>query len=258
MPISRARRVRSRCSHFSTSAAWGRSLSYAPSADAVRLTAQPCKLVGLLGTTCLRKSHRGWRGGVALEPAEFLKEPFGVDEQGAGGRPFGTVTHPVRQLLVLLAALRHMVVQGLALRYFATKDDLVLAFLQCREQHWTLGFVEAEAKGRDGTPEGQLLAIFDAFDEWFHGADFDTCTFITVLLEMRARHPLGRASIQHLANIRAVVQEMAKGAGLRDARAFARSWHILMNGSIIAAAEGDLDAARRAQEMGRGLISRHG
>jgi hypothetical protein len=37
--------------------------------------------------------------------------------------------------------------------------------------------------------------------------------------------------------------------------AFARSWHILMKGSIISAAEGDLDAAKRAQALARLLIA---
>jgi hypothetical protein len=46
-------------------------------------------------------------------------------------------------------------------------------------------------------------------------------------------------------------------AGLCDTEALARSWHILMKGSIVSAAEGDLDAARRAQAMARDLLERH-
>jgi len=142
-------------------------------------------------------------------------------------------------------------------RHFPSKDDLVLAFLQRREQCWTLGFVEAEARRRGGTPEERLLAIFDVFDEWFHRDDYDACAFINVLLEMRPAHPLGRASIQYLENIRGIVGRMADEAGLRDTGEFARSWHILMKGSIISAAEGDSDAARRAQAMARSLIDQY-
>ena len=50
---------------------------------------------------------------------------------------------------------------------------------------------------------------------------------------------------------------MATEAGLRDPAEFARSWHILMKGSIIAAAEGDTEAAQRAKAMGRLLIEQH-
>jgi AcrR family transcriptional regulator len=142
-------------------------------------------------------------------------------------------------------------------RHFASKDDLVVAFLQEREQRWTFDWVAAEARARGGTPEEQLLAIFDLFDEWFHREDFEGCSFVNVLLEMSAEHPAGRASVRHLENIRGVVSELATEAGLRDPVEFARSWHILMKGSIVQAAEGDVDAARRAQALARLLIEQH-
>src|SRR5215212_8438433 len=125
-------------------------------------------------------------------------------------------------------------------RHFPCKDDLVLAFLERREERWTRGLVEAEARKRGATPEEQLLAVFDVFDEWFRGQDFDTCAFINVL-----------------SNIRSIVRELADEAGLHDTEALARSWHILMKGSIISAAEGDLDAAQRAKAMARDLLERH-
>jgi len=142
-------------------------------------------------------------------------------------------------------------------RHFASKDELVLAFLQEREQRWTFDWVAAEARRRGATPEGRLLAIFDLFDEWFRREDFEGCSFINVLLEMTAEHPAGRASVRHLETIRMVVTELAAEAGLREPSEFARSWHILMKGSIVQAAEGDVDAARRAQALGRSLIIHH-
>jgi AcrR family transcriptional regulator len=143
-------------------------------------------------------------------------------------------------------------------KHFPSKDALVLAFLEQREQIWTYGWVEAEAKRRGATPEAQLLAIFDLFDEWFHRTDFEGCSFINVLLEFGdLEHPVGRASAGYLENIRSVVRTLALEAGLRDPDAFALSWHILMKGSIVQAAEGDQDAARRAQALARLLIEQH-
>ena len=140
-------------------------------------------------------------------------------------------------------------------RHFRSKDELVLAFLEQREQLWTREWVEKEARSRADTPEEQLLAIFDAFDEWFHQADFEGCSFINVMLEWAdPDHPIGRASCLHLANIRSFLATLATEAGLREPETFAHSWHILMKGSIVAAAEGDVDAARRAKSMGRALI----
>ena len=142
-------------------------------------------------------------------------------------------------------------------RHFASKDDLVLAFLERREQLWTFEMVEAEARRRGSTAEEQLLAIFDVFDDWFHRDDFEACSFINVLLEMGAQHPLGEASIDHLGNIRSILRRLAEEAALRDPAAFAHSWHILMKGSIVAAAEGDRRAAQRAKAMARGLIEEY-
>jgi AcrR family transcriptional regulator len=142
-------------------------------------------------------------------------------------------------------------------RHFPSKDELVLAFLERREQRWTLDWVEAEARRGGSTPEEQLLAIFDVFDGWFRRDDFEACSFINVMLEMGPEHPAGRASIHHLENIRSIVRGLAEEAGLRDPDSFARSWHILMKGSIVSAAEGDTEAAQRAKLMARRLIDEH-
>jgi AcrR family transcriptional regulator len=141
--------------------------------------------------------------------------------------------------------------------HFASKNDLVLAFLDLREQRWTLDWIEGEARHRAATPEGQLLSIFDLFDEWFHREDFEADSFVNVLLELGASHPAGRASIEHLGNVRAIVTKLAEEAGLRATESFTRSWHILMKGSIVCAAAGDAEAAKRAQAMAKLLIEQH-
>ena len=142
-------------------------------------------------------------------------------------------------------------------RHFPSKNDLVIAFLERREERWTRELVEAGARSRGSTPEEQLLAIFDVFDEWFRRQDFEACSFVSVLLEMGPDHPAGKASMRHLENIRSIVRGLAEEAGLRDPASFAHSWHILMKGSIVAAAEGDVEAAHRAQSMARRLIDEH-
>ena len=140
---------------------------------------------------------------------------------------------------------------------FATKDDVVLAFLHRREHRWTLGFVEAEARNRGATARERLLAIFDVFDEWFQRDDFEGCSFINVLVEVGdLDDPVGRASADHLQTIRSVVRTMAEEAGVEDPEGFAHSWHILMKGSIVAAGEGDREAAKRAKVMAESLLDR--
>lgn len=142
-------------------------------------------------------------------------------------------------------------------RHFPSKDALVLAFLKRRDELWMMGSVVPEARSRAENPEDQLLAIFDVYHQWFQDEDFEACSFVKVLLEMGAAHPLGKASIEYLGRIRQQVRILADEAGLEDSEAFALSWHILMKGSIIAAAEGDKQAARRARRMAAGLIAEH-
>jgi AcrR family transcriptional regulator len=144
-------------------------------------------------------------------------------------------------------------------RHFPSKNDLVLAFLQRREQLWTHEWLEAEVKRRATSPAKQLLAIFDVFDEWFQRDDFEGCSFINVLLELYdARNPVRQASAVHLANIRLFLSGLAVRAGVPNPDDFARKWHILMKGSIVSAGEGDRLAARRARQVGKILLESYG
>jgi len=144
-------------------------------------------------------------------------------------------------------------------RNFASKNDLALAFLMLREERWTEGWVQAEVLRRADTPAAQLLTIFEIFTEWFAREDFEGCAFITSLLEFDDRaDPVRQACVTHLANIRAFLRELATAAGVADPERFAAQWHILMKGSIVAAHEGDADAALKARELGLLLLAREG
>jgi AcrR family transcriptional regulator len=135
-------------------------------------------------------------------------------------------------------------------RHFPSKDALVLAFLERREERWTKDWLEREVTSRADDPGGRLLAIFDVFDQWFQRDDFEGCSFVNVLLEISdPAHDLHTASAGYLAHIRAFVEGLAAEAGIADPGAFAHKWHILMKGSIVAAGEGDRMAARRAREV---------
>jgi AcrR family transcriptional regulator len=144
-------------------------------------------------------------------------------------------------------------------RNFPSKDDLILAFLNRRDELWTRAWLQAEAERRGATPAERLLAIFDTFEGWFAREDFEGCSFINVMLEVvEPDSPVRQATVVHLESIRAFVRGLAGEAGIEDADAFARQWHILMKGSIVSAAEGDLQAASRAKELGVLLLEHHG
>jgi AcrR family transcriptional regulator len=144
-------------------------------------------------------------------------------------------------------------------RNFPSKDDLILDFLRRREQLWTIQWLKYESRHRGKRPQDQLLAIFDLFSEWFARSDFEGCSFLTTMMETNDRtSPVFQASVEYLAHIREYLGELAEAAGVSDPAHFARQWHVLMKGSIMAAHEGDRDAARAAKELGVLLLRSHG
>lgn len=142
--------------------------------------------------------------------------------------------------------------------HFASKDVLVLAFLERCHQDLTVEQIIAECRKRSDDPTAQLLAIFDVLDGWFRRDDFQACAFVSTMLEMGPTHPLGEASVSYLAQVRAFMRTLAEEAGLDQPDVFARSCHILTKGSIISAVEGDREAAMLAKRMAVSLISSHG
>jgi AcrR family transcriptional regulator len=140
-------------------------------------------------------------------------------------------------------------------RHFASKQDLVSAFLERRDALWTRAWLQDEVERRSADPREQLLAIFDVFDAWFRAPEFEGCSFINVMLEHPdPDHALHVESSAYLQRIRDFLAELAGRAGIRAPESFAREWHILMKGSIVAAGEGDHEAARRAQRIAALLL----
>ncbi|MDX6645183.1 MAG: hypothetical protein QOK40_910, partial [Miltoncostaeaceae bacterium] len=142
-------------------------------------------------------------------------------------------------------------------RHFRSKDDLVLSCLERRQELWTWGWLERDVNERAEAPEARLLAIFDAFDEWFRRSDYEGCLFIASLLESHDRtSPVGAATMMALADVRALVRRLAEEAALPDPAGLAHQWQILMSGSIILAIAGDPDAALRAGELAALILER--
>jgi AcrR family transcriptional regulator len=140
-------------------------------------------------------------------------------------------------------------------RNFRSKGELILAVLERREEVWTREWLGGEIERRGGTVEERLLAIFDAFDEWFNQSGYEGCLFINALLESHdVTSPIGAACATRLANVRSLIDELAEEAGIRDRDDFARQFQILLSGSIVAASAGDVEAARRARVIAQGFL----
>ena len=106
---------------------------------------------------------------------------------------------------------------------------------------------------------GHRLALFDAFDEWFHREDYEGCLFARALLETRdPGNPVRNAAVSGLAKIRALIRTVAQDAGVRDPDAFAAQIQLLLLGATVAAVSGELDAAERGRAAARLLLEQEG
>jgi AcrR family transcriptional regulator len=144
-------------------------------------------------------------------------------------------------------------------RHFQSKDDLVIAVLERREEIWLVGWLQPRIEALGDSPDGRLLAIFDAFGEWFLEEGYEGCLFVSSLIDAHDRtSPIGAESATRLANIRSLVRTLAEQAGVRDAHAFAHKWQLLMLGSIVQAVEGHPGAAQQARALGELLIEQEG
>jgi AcrR family transcriptional regulator len=142
-------------------------------------------------------------------------------------------------------------------RHFGSKEALVVAVLDLREELWTNRWIAAESRRRAEAPRERLLVVFEMFDDWFRRADYEGCLFNNTLLEEHdPASPIRLASIVKRSHVVAVLRSLAEEAGARDPEALGRQWQMLMSGAMIAAAEGDFDAAQRARDLGSLLLER--
>lgn len=140
-------------------------------------------------------------------------------------------------------------------RHFKSKEELVLAFLDLRETIWTRQWLESGIVSGGETPADHLLAIFDIFNEWFQRPDFEGCSFINVLLESVPNSPVHQSAAAHLAKIRVIIAKQADEAGLAETERFAATWTFLMKGCIVAANEGNRQAALQAKQAAAVLLA---
>lgn len=139
--------------------------------------------------------------------------------------------------------------------HFGSKDELVLAFLQLREERWTQQWLIGEIQRRGGTPYARLLGLFDLLDEWFQRPDYEGCAFIKVVLETPdPENVMHAAGVDYLRRIRSFIADLAREANVLDPERLACQWQILMHGSIVSALEGDRSAARSAKEVASVLL----
>lgn len=137
-------------------------------------------------------------------------------------------------------------------KHFGTKESLVAAALQARDERWMQWFVAATSTAP--TPHGRLMSMFDALREWFASEGFRGCAFINAAGEIGdADSPIRAVSRLHKERLLAHVQSLVRAAGLARPEERARQLLVLIDGAIaVAMVTGDLsitDSAERAAAM---------
>jgi len=143
-------------------------------------------------------------------------------------------------------------------KHFRTKEDLILAVLRLRDEqfrNWLYRRMEELAD----TPQQQLIAMFDALEEWFAEAGYKGCMFIKASSEFQdASHPIHKQSAEHKRMLESHIIELAEKSGLAEPGKLARQLLLLKEGSIVTAHLGHTDnPAQDAKAAALQLLSAH-
>ena len=126
-------------------------------------------------------------------------------------------------------------------KHFRTKEDLILAVLRLRDEHFRNWLYRRMEELAD-TPGQQLIAMFDALEEWFDEPGYKGCMFIKASSEYQdATHPIHKQSADHKRLLERHITELAEKAGLANPNALARQLLLLKEGAIITAHLGHTD-----------------
>jgi len=141
-------------------------------------------------------------------------------------------------------------------KHFRTKEDLIIAVLRLRDENfrnWLYRRMEELGK----TPLEQLIALFDALEEWFSEPGFKGCLFIKASSEFQdADHPIHKQSADHKRMLESHMTKLAEQAGLPDPALTARQLLLLKEGAIVTAHLGHTqNPARDAKAVALGLLN---
>ncbi|WP_448632541.1 MULTISPECIES: TetR/AcrR family transcriptional regulator [Pseudomonas fluorescens group] len=134
-------------------------------------------------------------------------------------------------------------------RYFANKDDLIVAALKRRDERWMHWFSSEVDKAP--TPAARLLNLFTVLKGWFDSEGFRGCAFINTSGETGdPEDPVRQLAKLHKQKLLDYVTRLCVDQGVENPDALARQLLILIDGAItVALVMGDHGAADQARDM---------
>jgi AcrR family transcriptional regulator len=120
-------------------------------------------------------------------------------------------------------------------RYFPSKEDLIVAFLEdANRSFWS--WFEAAAQTHPGRPRQALLAVFTALEKLVGSPECYGCPFLLAASEFpEAASPGHRVALEHKDAVRRRFFELSQEAGARDPELLSGQLLLLMDGAFMAA-----------------------
>jgi AcrR family transcriptional regulator len=116
---------------------------------------------------------------------------------------------------------------------FGSKDRLIAAYLERRNLVWHAFLDEQLAARAPSTPEGVILALFDALTDWLAGSR-NGCGFINASVELAAPdHPAMPVIVGQKQWMRSEFEAQARLAGMTDPGELADRLLLLHEGALV-------------------------
>jgi len=124
--------------------------------------------------------------------------------------------------------------------HFKSKDELIIAVLNKRDDEflvWLREAIDRYSPVQLGDARlHNLLALFDALDEWINSDSFYGCNFINASIEFkRVDDPIHVAAAAHKKLMLQIIQELLAPLELSNTLQVARQVHMLIEGAIVMA-----------------------
>lgn len=141
-------------------------------------------------------------------------------------------------------------------RHFPTKDQLVVAYVELRDERWR-DWLKTRVEALAPDPADRALAVFDAVAERCATGDFRGCAFTNTIIDVADRsHPAHVAAARHKTRVRAYFTELLAAAGVAEPEPLARLWLLLLDGAVVTALrEGSPAPAGIARQAAAVLLS---
>ncbi|CAN5577995.1 TetR/AcrR family transcriptional regulator [soil metagenome] len=138
--------------------------------------------------------------------------------------------------------------------HFPSKGELVTAYLEDNDRLWR-EFLEEKLLSHED-PRGKLLAVCDAYEEYFTTREMRGCAFVNSAAEFPdPDHPARQVIRRHKAGIRERLRCLASEAGAEDAATLAERLFVVLEGAyVIGALEGDREVLDRSRAFFADLV----